>query len=460
MKNAKRWRRFFSVGILVVLAMAFLGAQTPARSADPLKVVTTLFPLYDWAREIGGDRVAASLLLPPGVESHSYDPTPRDVAGIHESDLFIYTGKYMEPWVDGLLQGIPNPKFDVVDASQGIELTAERGHGPDSEFEWGGVFQLAAGSYVLDLRQGPDPSMKLVVVPAGEGALSALEAAEDSAGAVLDNPETTLTSGGELQPEERPFVLTLTEPNPRFRLTIPEDGHYAFFMEHGPEEFQARLLDGDQEVRPVVSEAMAAGHGHAHGHGHGHDHGHGHGHDHGHGGKDPHIWLEFTNAARMVDTIAAALIARDPDGREFYAKRADAYQKRLRDLDSRFEAGLSDCRHKTILYAGHFAFGYFARRFGLDHVSPYKGFAPDSEPGPRQIAELTDRMQSGEFRHIFYEEGVEPKIARVISGETGAEMLLLHGAHNLGRDELAEGATYLSIMEDNLVRLRRGLECR
>ncbi len=162
----------------------------------------------------------------------------------------------------------------------------------------------------------------------------------------------------------------------------------------------------------------------------------------------------------MVDTIAAALIARDPDGRELYAKRADAYKKRLRDLDSRFEVGLSDCRHQTILYAGHFAFGYFARRFGLDHVSPYKGFAPNSEPGPRQIAELTDRMKNGGFRHIFYEEGVEPKIARVVSRETGAEMLLLHGAHNLGRDELAEGATYLSIMEDNLGRLRRGLECR
>ena len=82
--------------ILAALCAAALLALTgcapaPAASSpagkEKLTVYATLFPQYDFAREIAGDRAEVILLLPPGVESHSFEPTPADIAGISKSDL-------------------------------------------------------------------------------------------------------------------------------------------------------------------------------------------------------------------------------------------------------------------------------------------------------------------------------------------------------------------------------------
>lgn len=125
---------------------------------EKLKVITTLFPLYDWARIIGGDKAEVTLLLPPGVESHSIDPTPKDVLKINKADLFIYTGKYMEPWAENVIKGTTNKSLLVIDSSHGIELMDEHGHDAHA-FEWAGVFDLAAGEYIYSFNHGPDPSM-------------------------------------------------------------------------------------------------------------------------------------------------------------------------------------------------------------------------------------------------------------------------------------------------------------
>jgi len=162
----------------------------------------------------------------------------------------------------------------------------------------------------------------------------------------------------------------------------------------------------------------------------------------------------------MVAAIVAGFIAGDPEHQAEYARRGEEYRQQLLALDQRYAAGLASCTHQTIIYGGHFAFGYLAERFGLDHVSPYRGFAPDSEPSPGEMIELARLMKDGNYRYIFYEEGIEPKVAKVIAAETGAAILLLHGAHNLGRDELAAGESYMSLMEANLERLRLGLECQ
>ena len=69
-------------------------------------IVTTLYPAYDFAREIAGDKVNITMLLKPGEESHSYDPTPQDIIRIKECDLFIYNGGENEEWVDGIVDSL------------------------------------------------------------------------------------------------------------------------------------------------------------------------------------------------------------------------------------------------------------------------------------------------------------------------------------------------------------------
>lgn len=72
--------------------------------SDKLQIVTTIFPAYDFARAIFGDRADITLLLKPGTESHSYDPSARDIVKIDGSDLFIYNGGESDAWVENILK--------------------------------------------------------------------------------------------------------------------------------------------------------------------------------------------------------------------------------------------------------------------------------------------------------------------------------------------------------------------
>ena len=105
-------------------------SSTQTQNNQKITVVTTLFPFYDFAKNIGGDKVEVSLLLPPGAEPHSFEPRPTDILQISSADVFIYTGDLMEPWVDDLLQGIDSRDLIIIDASQEVDLVkTEHGHG-------------------------------------------------------------------------------------------------------------------------------------------------------------------------------------------------------------------------------------------------------------------------------------------------------------------------------------------
>lgn len=330
-KKKRQWRMYafpLLAGLLALVVGTALFSGAAAAEAAKLKVTATIFPLYDFARQVGGDRVEVSLLLPPGVEAHTYAPRPGDMMRLGNAEVFLYTGEFMEPWAENLVKGVDNPALLVVDTSRGIELAEED--------------------------------------------------------------------------------------------------------------------EGDEHVHSGEAGDHAAS---------------GNASDHHHG-KDPHIWLDPLLAQTMVRTIAEAFAAKDPAGAEVYRANAESYAKELAALDREITEGLSGCERRTIIYGGHFAFGYFARRYGLEHVSPYPGFAPDAEPSPRAVAELVETMKHTGASVIYHEELIDPKVARAIATETGARLLLLHGAHNLSREEREQGLTYLQIMRDNLARLREGLACR
>lgn len=75
--------------------------------SETIKITASLFPWYDLAKEIGGERAEVTLLLPPGMEPHAFEPTPRDMILVSESDLFLYTGSYLEPWAQDILDNFP-----------------------------------------------------------------------------------------------------------------------------------------------------------------------------------------------------------------------------------------------------------------------------------------------------------------------------------------------------------------
>jgi len=319
------YRGVLALLFMIVLCSACDKKQKEDAESGKIKVVTTLFPLYDFTRNIGRDKVDVQLLLPPGMEAHSFEPKPNDIIKANRADLFVYTNRYMEPWAADIIGGLDTRKILVVDTSRGA------------------------------------------------------------------------------------------------RLMTPLEG-----AEH----------DHDSE-------------------GHGHEKDGHHGHE---GGADPHIWLDFRNAQIMVDNILAGLIAKDPANREYYTANALAYKAQLAELDNQYRKGLSTCQKKVFLHGGHYAFGYLANRYGLRYESAY-AVSADSEPTPAKIMDLIKKMRANGLRYVYTEELVEPRIADTIARETGATILRLHGAHNISKDDLAEGATFLSLMDRNLKNLRIGLQC-
>lgn len=105
---------------IFLLAACTAGEEAGSREDGRLKVVATLFPQYDFAREIGGEQADVRLLLPPGADSHAYEPSPSDIIAISQADVFLYTGPEMEVWAHSLLDGINRPDMRIVDLSEGL----------------------------------------------------------------------------------------------------------------------------------------------------------------------------------------------------------------------------------------------------------------------------------------------------------------------------------------------------
>ena len=598
-----------TVGVFFLCISWAIAQSTPKK----LSVVATLFPTYDFAKQIGKDKVDVTFLLPPGVEAHAFAPTPKDIVTIRKADVFIYTGEYMEPWAEDILKGVSSDNLLVVDSSTGIELMDEADHGDHHggghAFEWAGAFKLSPGKYTWTFAKVDgdyaDPKMKMVVLSSHLDGVAAIEDREEKAEGLLESDAVIeRVHGDALSSNENKAYQVIFDPKKditKFSIDIKKEGVYTFFTEHMPFEFEADehfLKNADrQDVEPVAQEPDTGHHHdhHAGGHGGGHafewagafklspgeyawtfakvdgdyadpkmkmvmlsntsdgvaaieeleekaegllesdaviervhgdtlssnenkayqvifdpnrditkfrivieeegvytfftehmpfefeadehflkdtdrqdvepiaqepDAGHHHHHHHHHGGKDPHIWVDLGNTQKMVDSITRAFVQKDPKNKAFYQNNAAALKAKMTDLDRRFRSTLSTAKHKTIIYGGHFAFGYFANRYGLAHESPYPGFSPNAEPSPKAIADLISKMRASGQKYIYYEELIDPKVARIIAEETGATLELLHGAHNVSKKELKAGITFLDIMEDNLQKLKVGLEAQ
>ncbi|MBE7022663.1 MAG: zinc ABC transporter substrate-binding protein [Ruminococcaceae bacterium] len=272
--------------------------------SDKLQIVTTLFPQYDFARQIAGDLADVHLLLPPGAESHSYEPTPQDVIAINNADLFIYTGELMEAWVSPLLES------------------------------------LEGDPMVLDLSEGLDV---------------------------------------------------------------------------------------------LVSHAE-------------------HNHD-----ADPHIFTSPRRALQLAQRIQDALCQIDPENASTYLDRGLNYRTQLKELDDRLQQIADNAKRKKLVFGGRFAFLYLVEEYGLSYAAAYDSCSSESEPSAADIAAIIEIVRAEQIPVVYYEELADPRTARLIAEETGAKLLLLHSCHNISKDELARGETYVSLMQTNFAHIEEGL---
>lgn len=313
-------KKFHSIVALgTVLLVSFMSTGCSSRSSESatnkIKVTASLFPQYDFARQIAGDKAEISLLLPPGSESHTYDPSPADILKISSSDIFLYTGKEMEPWADKIISSVQNYKLIIADVSSGIELIES---------------------------------------------------------------------------------------------------------EH-------------------------------------HEHHHHSNHNHHEHNFDPHIWLDLTLAAKMVDNITAAFCEKDPKNSAYYKENAENLKNDLLELDADFNDMISTAKRKSIVFAGRFAHLYFIKRYGLDYISAFDSCSTEAEPSVKKVAKILDFIKKNDIPTVYYEEFSEPKIANSIMEQTGVKPLKFSTLHNVTKEQLESGVTFVELMRENLENLRQGL---
>lgn len=295
-------------------------AQGDPQEPEKLTVVATVFPAYDFARAVGGEAAEVSLLLPPGAESHSYEPTPADILAVQQCDLFIYLGGESDTWVETILESV-EPRGETLRMIDCVDLLEE---------------------------------------------------------------ETV----------------------------------------EGMEDHE----DHDHDEGPGLGEVV---------------------------GYDEHVWTAPRNAAQITRAIGAEMEALDPDNAALYTANTEDYAAQIEDLDRQFTdffAGVSD---RTMVFGDRFPLRYFADEFDINYYAAFPGCSTQTEPSAATIAFLTDKVRQEGISTVWYIEFSNHLVADSIAEATGAETALFHSCHNVSADDLAAGATYISLMEGNLESLRQ-----
>lgn len=128
----------------LAMAVALSGCALPGGEADKkatnekLSIVCTNFPSYDFARQIAGDKADVTMLLKPGAESHTYEPSPEDIKKIQDCDMFVYVGGDSDEWVEDVLDSVDKSKvavFRLMDQVKTVEEVTVEGMEPEDEEE-------------------------------------------------------------------------------------------------------------------------------------------------------------------------------------------------------------------------------------------------------------------------------------------------------------------------------------
>ncbi len=309
--------------LCLILAAGAAGCGVPAAAPEDgrLQVVCTLFPYYDFVRQIGGEDVDVSLLISAGREVHSFEPTPLDAIRLSRADVFICNGGESEAWVKELLS--------------------------------------AAGEKI---------------------------------GTVL-----VMMDCADLLAEEIQEGMQVRE-------------------EHGEDE-------DEEEVE-----------------------------------YDEHIWTSPVVAAQLCRAIAHALAEADPAHAEAYQHRLDDYLTELNALDADFRQAVAEGRRTVLIFGDRFPLLYFCRTYGLDYRAAFHGCSGDTEPGLGTLKYLIDKVRDEGIPVVYTIELSSRKIARAIADTTGARVLTFQSCQTVSRSDFDSGATYLSLMRQNLAALKEGLQ--
>lgn len=506
----KKMIPLFLVLTMVVGLLAGCGkknaAETGESDSNKLSVVTTIFPEYDWVKEILGDKAESTdltMLLDNGVDLHSYQPTADDIVKISDCDLFIYVGGESDKWVDDALKEATNKDMKVIDllevlgdsvkTEETVEGMQETEHAHDhskevSTFEdhevqdrslsdWAGSWQSA---YPFALDGTLDDAFAAM---AEEGEMTADEYKTyyqngyktditniDIAG---DHIAFTYEDGKKVGSDYKYIGYYIQNWSSgtkaamyRFEAVDRTSGAPICieFNDHmiesaAPEHFHIRMSNESfdaivdpEKSWPTFFPADMTGEDLC-------EHMEGHGHDHEEE-ADEHVWLSLKNAKTLVRAISDALQELDPDNKDTYAANTAAYIEKLSALDGAYQSAVDGAARKTVLFGDRFPFRYLVDDYGLSYYAAFAGCSAESEASFETVSFLAKKVDELKLPCVLTIEGKNHKIAETIvenTAEKNQKILTMDSMQSTTSEDVANGTTYLSVMEQNLSMLKEAL---
>ena len=170
-------KRTILIAVIIIAVLSVVGCKPNARRNQEglLNITTTIFPPYDFVRAIAGDRVNLNMLLSPGAESHSFEPSPRDIITIQNSDLFVFIGGHSETWVERILQSMNTENMRILALMDMVDVVAEEYVEGMEHAHCSGESHHACGDVEYDEHVWTSPRNVIVIVQAITELLSKMD---------------------------------------------------------------------------------------------------------------------------------------------------------------------------------------------------------------------------------------------------------------------------------------------
>ena len=491
---------------LMMLAGVLAGCGKPkdAGKAGKLKVVTTIFPEYDWVRAILGDKAEnaeVTMLLDNGVDLHSYQPTADDIVKISDCDLFVYVGGESDGWVENALKNAANKNMKVINLLEVLgdsvktEETVEgmqedghdHGHSHDEQLTENDIKDRTLSDFA-----GAWKSLHPYLLNGDLDKFCQHRAEEDEDSSTtkdtylekykaswqcdaekisIEGNNITFTYGdGKTVSAEYTYAGyqpklddegKIRSVRYQFETASADAPKYVQFNDHGHEPGEAEhfhiyfgndgfdaLMSGKTNpffvkdalsVEDILDELM--------------------GHDHGEE-ADEHVWLSLKNAETLVTAIANTLQELDSANKDTYAANASSYIEKLYALDGAYQSAVNGAARKTVLFGDRFPFRYLVDDYGLRYYAAFAGCSTETEASFETVSFLAKKVDELGLPCVLTIEGNNHKLAETIVRSTAGKkqkVLTMDSMQSTTSKDVANGATYLSVMEKNLSVLKEAL---
>ncbi len=175
---------------------------------------------------------------------------------------------------------------------------------------------------------------------------------------------------------------------------------------------------------------------------------------------DEHVWLSLRNASSLTDCISYAISRIDPDNADIYRKNAASYKEKLEELDLEYQTAVSDSPQKTVLFGDSFPFRYLVDDYGLSYYAAFVGCSAETEASFETVTYLAGKVDELGLSTVLTIEGEDHRMAETIVQNTvtkDQQILTMDSMQSITAKDVAQGVTYLAVMEDNLDVLKEAL---